>query len=220
MKKNIKDLSMIQAPYNKIIVHPKTKYISHISDIMKRASIQNGATVDPVDVVNIVGEIISIPQGIADTPDYQGYTTDDIRIGDIAIFSYKVIYDLIIKQENGEPIYRNLIKFNGREYFSCDIRNLYGVIRGEEIIMVNGFVMLEEYEKDHIIMAQALKKQKKAKSSRILHIGNSKSHLSPIEAVKGDIVYYNPDKAQHYEINKKKFIILQQDKIFGREIIE
>ena len=211
---------MIQAPYNKVIVHPKTKYVSHISDIMKRASIQNGASVDPVDVVNIVGEIVSLPQGISDTRDYIGFTTEDLQIGDIAIFSYKVIYDLIIKQEHGEPVFRNLIKFNGREYFSCDIRNLYGVIRGEDIIMVNGFVMLEEFEKDHIIMSQSLKRQKRAKSSKIMHIGNNKSHLPKIEAVKGDLVYYNPDKAQHYEINKKKFIILQQDKIFGREMPE
>lgn len=211
---------MIQAPYNKVIVHPKTKYISHISDLMKRSSIQNGASVDPTDVVNIVGEIVSIPQTISETRDYLGYSTNDLQIGDIAIFSYKVIYDLIIKQESGEPVYRNLIKYNGREYFSCDIRNLFGVIRGEDIIMVNGYVMLEEFEKDLVIIPQAFKKSKKAKSSKIMHIGNNKTNLPNIPAVKGDLVYYNADKAQHYEINKKKFIILQQDKIYGREIEE
>jgi co-chaperonin GroES (HSP10) len=211
---------MIQAPFNKVIVQPKTKYISHISDIMKRSAIQNGATVDPADIVNIVGEIVSIPQHISDTPDYQGYTTNNLEIGDIAIFSFKVIYDLIIKQENGEPVYKNLIKYNGKEFFSCDIRNLFGVIRGEEIIMVNGNVMLEEYEKDMIIMSQSLRKHKKAKSSRIIHIGESKTHIPVINAKQGDLVFFNADKAQHYQINNKKFIILQQDKILGKEIME
>lgn len=211
---------MIQAPVNKVIVHPKTKYIRHISDLMKRSSIQNGASVDPADVVNIIGEIVSIPQQITDTPDYQGYSIEELQIGDIAIFSFKVIYDLIIKQENGEPIYRNLIKYNGEEYFSCDIRNLFGVIRGEEIIMINGYVMLEDFEKDKIIMAQSLKKQKRAKSCHIMHIGKNRQHLPDIQAKNGDLVYFNADKAQHYEINGKKFIILQQDKILGKEITE
>jgi hypothetical protein len=151
---------MIQAPTNKVIVHPKTRYIRHITDLMKRSSIQNGASVDPADVVNIVGEIVSIPKQITKDKQYEGYSTEDLRVGDIAIFSFKVIYDLIIKQENGEPIYRNLVNYNGKEYFSCDIRNLFGVIRDGEIIMVNGYVMLEEFEQDKIILSQTIKKQR------------------------------------------------------------
>lgn len=209
---------MIQAPTNKVIVYPKTKYIKHITDLMKRSSIQNGATVDPTDVVNIVGEIVSLPMQISDTKDYEGYTTEDLQVGDIAIFSFKVIYDLIIKQENGEPVYKNLIKYNGNEYFSCDIRNLFGVIRGEEIIMVNGYVMATEFEQDKIIVSPSLKKVKKTKSSYIMHIGGSKSNAKKIGANNGDLIFFDPQKVQHYEINEKKFIILQQDKIFGRDI--
>lgn len=211
---------MIQAPINKVIVHPKTRYIRHISDLMKRSSIQNGASVDPADVVNIVGEIVSIPQQITKDIQYEGYSTDDLQIGDIAIFSFKVIYDLVIKQENGEPIYRNLVKYNGKEYFSCDIRNLFGVIRGEEIIMVNGYVMLEEFDQDKIIIAQTIKKTKRAKSSCIMHIGNNRQHLPNIQAKEGELAYFNSDKVQHYEINGKKFVILQQDKILGKKILE
>jgi co-chaperonin GroES (HSP10) len=211
---------MIQSPSNKIIVFPKTKYTKNITDLMKRSAIQNGATVDPTDVVNIVGEIISIPAHISQTPDYAGFTTDNLQVGDIAIFSFKVIYDLIIKQENGEPVYRNLLTYNGKEYFACDIRNLFGVIRGEEIIMVNGYVMLTEHEESKLILSPSLKNQKKAKSSNVMHIGENLSHLKKINATNGDLVFYNHLKAQHYQINDKKFIILQQSKIFGKEIVE
>jgi len=211
---------MIQAPTNKVIVHPKTRYIRHITDLMKRSSIQNGASVDPADVVNIVGEIVSIPQRITTDMQYEGYSIEDLRVGDMAIFSFKVIYDLVIKQENGEPIYRNLVNYNGKEYFSCDIRNLFGVIRDGEIIMVNGYVMLEEFEQDKIILSQTIKKTKRAKSSHIMHIGNNRQHLPNIQASNGDLAYFNSDKVQHYEINGKKFIILQQDRILGKEIVE
>lgn len=208
---------MIQAPENKVIVHPVTKYTKYITDIMKRAAIQNGATVDPADIVNITGEIISIPQTISSLKEYEGFTTDNIQIGDIGIFSYKVIYDLIIKQENGEPVYKNLLTYNGKEYFTCDIKNLFGIIRDGEIIMLNGFVMLSEFEAKRILLPANLKNQKNATSSSILYIGENRTHLPIINAFKDDIVYYNSNKVQHYQINDKKFIILHQDKILGKE---
>jgi co-chaperonin GroES (HSP10) len=209
---------MIQAPFNKVIVNPKTKYIRHISDLMKRSSIQNGASVDPSDYVNIMGEIISVPSRISDNPSYAGFSLDNIQPGDVGIFSYKVIYDFVIKEGQQEPIYRNMIKVDGNEYFSCDIRNLFAVIRGEEIHMLNGYVMLTDFIKDMIILPSTVKNRKKTKSSAIMHIGNPKTNKQGINANQGDIVFYNPDKAQKYEINNKKFIILQQDKILGKEI--
>jgi co-chaperonin GroES (HSP10) len=53
-----------------------------------------------------------------------------------------------------------------------------------------------------------------------MHIGNNRQHLPNIQASNGDLAYFNSDKVQHYEINGKKFIILQQDRILGKEIVE
>jgi co-chaperonin GroES (HSP10) len=208
---------MIQAPANKIIVYPKAKYTKNITDIMKRAAIQNGATVDPSEVVNIVGEVVSVPLQISDTRDYEGFSLNNIKVGDTAIFSYKVIYDLFMKTEHQEPIYRNRIWYEGKELFTCDIRNLFGIIREGEITMVNGYVMLTEYEKKHIIVPAGMKKQKNATSSQIMHIGDAKTSLTPINAKQGDTVFYNSSKAAHYHINDKKFVILQQDRILGMD---
>jgi co-chaperonin GroES (HSP10) len=209
---------MIVSPANKLIVYPKTKYTKNITDLMKRSAIQNGASVDPTDIVSITGEIISIPKQISNTKDYKGFTIDNLKVGDIAIFSYRVIYDLIIKQENGLPVYRNLLTYEGKEYFICDIRNLFGFIRDGEIFMVNGFVMLTEFEEKKIIVPPALKKVKNATCSNIIHIGKNKSNLPDINAKSGDLVYYDSNKAQHNRIGDKKFIILQQNRILGKEI--
>ena len=207
---------MIQSPANKVIVHPAARYTKNITELMKRSAIQNGASVDPADVVNIVGEVISLPKVISPTNDYKGFSLKDIKVGDTAIFSYKVIYDVIIKNEGEEPIYRNSVIYEGKEYFTCDIRNLFGVIRNGEIIMVNGFVMLEEYEEGKIILPASLKKQKNAASSRIRYIGSNRTHLPKITAEQGDEVFYNSKQAQHYQINDKRFIIMQQEKILGK----
>lgn len=207
---------MIQSPANKVIVLPVARYSKNITDIMKRSAIQNGASVDPADVVNIVGEVISVPKYISPTNDYKGFSIKDIKVGDTAIFSYKVIYDIIIKQEGEEPIYRNSIVYEGKEYFACDIRNLFGVIREGEIIMVNGFVMLEDFEESKIILPASLSKQKNAASSKILYIGSNRTNLSRITAQEGDTVFFNSKQAQRYQINDKKFVILQQDRILGK----
>ena len=208
---------MIQAPANKIIVHPVAKYTRNITDLMKRSAIQNGASVDPSEIVNIVGEVVSVPLQISNTKDYDGFSLNNIKVGDQAIFSYKVIYDLYIKTEHEDPVYRNRIWYEGKEMFTCDIRNLFGVIRDGEIIMVNGYVMLTEYEKTHLILPAAIKKFKYASKSQIMHIGDSKTSQTPINAKQGDYVYFNSSKAAHYQINDKKFIILQQDRILGKE---
>lgn len=207
---------MIQSPANKVIVHPAARYTKNITELMKRSAIQNGASVDPADVVNIVGEVISVPKYISPTNDYKGFSIKDIKVGDTAIFSYKVIYDIVIKQEGEEPIYRNSIVYEGKEYFACDIRNLFGVIREGEIIMVNGFVMLEDFEESKIILPASLSKQKNAASSKILYIGSNRTNLSRITAQEGDTVFFNSKQAQHYQINDKKFIIMQQEKILGK----
>jgi co-chaperonin GroES (HSP10) len=62
----------------------------------------------------------------------------------------------------------------------------------------------------------SLKKQKNATLSKILYIGANRTHLRRIEAQQGDDVFFNAKRAQRYQINDKKFVILQQEKILGR----
>lgn len=207
---------MFQAPYNNLIVKPKTKYIKHISDILKRASIENNSSVDPVELVNITGEIMSLPKAIKDDEYHKGYSLDGIKVGDIAIFRYDVIFDLVQVEPETPPIYRNMIAYRGEEYFACDIVKLFGVIRGEEIIMVNGYTMVSDFVVSNIVLPAALKQTKGSTKSQLLHIGNPVSHGTSINAKQGEYVYFSPLKAQKYEIAGKKFCILQQNHILGK----
>ena len=134
---------MVQAPSNRVIVLPKSKYVGNLTSILKAASIENGASVDPTDVVSITGEIVSIPKFISPTREYQGFSTKDLKIGDIAIFSYRVIYDhKMVRDERDELVaeHRNAVYHDGKEYFTANIKDIFGVIRNGEIIMVNGYV--------------------------------------------------------------------------------
>src|SRR5690348_17269935 len=128
---------MIQSSANKVIIQVERKYIKNFSDLVKRSAIQNGASVHIEDLVQIVGVIHSIPKTVIQDRTHYGFSTKDIRVGDTAIFSFSVIYDFYIKEGVEEPFHKNMITFEGKEYWQADITKIYGVIRNGEIIMIN-----------------------------------------------------------------------------------
>jgi co-chaperonin GroES (HSP10) len=211
---------MIQSPVNNVIVKVKTKYIGNISKILQLSAIQNGSSVDSVDLVNIMGEIVSLPRTVSDYIGYKGFSTKDMQVGDTAIFSYSVIHDFVIPEEDADPIYRNRFMYKGEEYFLADVTKVFGVIRDGEIIMVNGYVMASEFSESSFVLPASLKKIKKAAETNVMHIGYPKTEDSNIDIDNGDKIYFNSITAQKYQINQKPFSIIQQNKIFGKEVLD
>ena len=206
---------MIQPPFNNVLVKVKHKYIKNITSLLKRAAIQNGASVDPNECVNILGEVIMLPKKISTDMQHKGYSIDNIKVGDTAIFSYQVIYDLV-STELDEPVYKNAVFYKGEEYFVADITKIFGVIRNEEIIMINGFVMTSAFQEKTIIIPKKMKKTKGSVSASVLHIGYSKTNENPIDVKQNDVVYFSPFFAQKYQMNDKPFCILKQSRILGK----
>jgi len=211
---------MIQSPVNNVIVKVKTKYIGNISKILQLSSIQNGASVDSVDLVNIVGEVVSLPKTISDKIGYKGFSTKDIQVGDIAIFSYSVIHDFIIPAEDADPVYRNRMYYGGEEYFLADITKIFGVIRDGNIIMINGYIMAGVFAETQLVIPASLKKIKKAAETELMHIDYQKIDEKKLDVNQGDKIYFNSMTAQKYQINDKPFSIISQNKIFGKEIFD
>lgn len=208
---------MIVCPTNKLVVKFKHKYISNVSDLLKRSAIQNGSTVDPIDVVNIVGEVVSLPKVVTKRLGLENFSLEGIDIGDNIIVSHKVIYDMVMKADTPEPVYKNMITYNGEEYFVCDISLVYGVIKNDDIIMLNGFVMLRPFQEAKIILAAASKKTKGTVKCQVMYIGNPKKSIKPIDAKQGDWAYFNPMVGLKYQINNKPFVIVSQHHILGIE---
>lgn len=209
---------MIQVAENKVVVIVETKYISNFSKIMKLSAIQDNSSVHLEDLVNITGTVVSIPRTISNDRTHKGYTTNDIKVGDRCIFSFHIIYDFYQRVHMGEPVYKNLITYQGVEYWTADITKIFAVIRDNKVIMINGYVMATPFIEDKIFLSPANKKVKKTKSSEVMHIGNPKENIPRLSAKTGDTIYYNPQIAQKYQINNKPFIILQQHQVYGREV--
>ena len=213
--KNIK----LETPTNNIIVKVKTKYIGNISNILKLSAIQDGSSVDSVDLVNIMGEVVGLPRCIqTEKVGYKGFSSEKIKIGDTAIFSYNIIHDFKIIDETSEPVYRNRFFYNGEEYFVADITKVFGIIRRKKITMLNSYVMLGECLDSSLILPATLKKLKKASETDLMHIGFPKTKEKNINAKSGDTIYISPNSIQKYQINGKKFSIATQNKILGKKI--
>lgn len=210
---------MIKCPLDKVVIQVETKYHKNFSNMIKRANMNPGSQINPADFVQVVGKVIAIPDMITNRVDYKGFTTNDIYPGDIAIFRYDVIYDFIENENGDDPIYKNMVWVKGKEYFLADIQKIFGVIRAGEIIMVNGYCMVEKFsETPNIILPQHLKNIIRAASATLTNIGKPLSHLKCIEAKPGDTVYYNPNILQKYEINGKRFGVLTQKQVLGRKV--
>jgi co-chaperonin GroES (HSP10) len=210
--------SMIVSPVSNVIVKIDTKHIANLSNMIRIANLNPQSQINPADYVNVIGEVISVPKLISKRHDYIGFSSKDIQKGDKAIFSYAVIFSFT-ENENGTATYKNLFWYKGQEYWKVDIQNLYAVIRNGQIIMVNGYCMVEEMsEPSAIILSQSMKKIIRASTATLTNIGNNLEGTPNIEAKAGDTVHYNPAKLIQYQVNGKKFGILQQKHICGVEV--
>lgn len=209
---------MIQSPLNNVLVTIDAKYIENFSNMLRQASLNHGSQINPADYVNIIGTIVSIPQEISNKKEYKGFTTNDIKIGDKAIFRYDVVFDFT-EQEDGSAKFKNCFWYKGQEYWAVDILKLFAVIRDGKIIMLNGYCMLEDIATPPmILLPQHMKRFANAAKATLTNIGNPMCHVKRIDAQEGDIVFFNPNLIQVYKIRGKEFGILPQHHILGREI--
>jgi co-chaperonin GroES (HSP10) len=217
--KNIKFMKIFKPSTNNVIVTIEHRFIAHLYNMIRTANMNPGSQINPADYVNIIGEIVAIPREITIwRRGYEGCSTKDIRVGDKAIFRYDVVFDFVEKTD-GSAAFKNTFWYEGREWWNCDIQKLFAVIRGGEIIMVNGYCMIEDMEKQPaIIIPQSSRQSTFITRGTLTHVGNNITTLPNITAKPGDTVYYNPNKIQHYKINGKEFGIIQQHHICGKSV--
>lgn len=206
----------MQSPINNVIVTIDRKYIGHITDVLRTSQLTPGSQLNPADLVNIIGTVVSAPKSIQKRMDYKGYSQANIREGDTAIFRYDVIFSFVKQPESEEPIYKNEFWYKGQSYWRVDIQKLFAVVRNGRIIMLNGYCMLENMSnKSSIVLPESLKKYQNVGSATLTHIGKNMVGMDVVGAMPLDTVYYNPLIVQKYKINDKEFGIIRQRDIYA-----
>lgn len=211
---------MVQSPLNNVIVKVKSLFTRPISDFTKTAFAEvNGTDLNPADFVTITGEVVSIPRTISKKMDYKGFSTSDIRVGDIAIFSYSVIYDFDVSDENQK--FMNCFWYKGQEYWIADIQKVFGVVREGKILMVNGYCMIEGIRPiSTLLLPHHLKRMLNVSEATLTHGSERGRSIGNIEMMPMDTVFYNPLKVQKYKIADKEIGIIERKHILGNKIAE
>jgi co-chaperonin GroES (HSP10) len=209
---------MVQSVFNNVLVKIPHKYISNITEIVRASQMAHNTKINPADYVNIIGEVVSIPRKISDRIDYNGFELHDIKIGDRLLFRYDVVFAFLKNEEKDTPIFKNMFWYKGEEFWAVDIQKVFAVIRGEEIIMQNGYCMIEKMnEPSMLVLPNHMTRMVNAGMATLSQIGRNLSHLKKIDCNPGDRVYFNPLFVQNYQIAGKKFGIVKQKDIFGKK---
>ena len=77
-----------------VLLRVKSKFTQHFDKMIAMANLHQGTQVNPADYVNIVGEVVAVPRSVNKRMDFVGFSPKDIQVGDQAIFSYSVIYNI------------------------------------------------------------------------------------------------------------------------------
>jgi co-chaperonin GroES (HSP10) len=201
-----------------VLLTVKSKFTQDFDKMIGMANLNPASRVNPADYVNIVGEIVAVPRSIAQRKDLKGYSTQDLQVGDTALFSYQVIYN-IQELPDGKFLFRNQLNYKNLEVFRAGISQIFAVIRDGQIIMVNGYVMLDNIsEPSRLVLATSKRMTPNAVSANVTAIGNPLTTSRPIEVEMGQTVYLDHKKIQHYTYKDMKFGIVQQRHIYAAEI--
>lgn len=79
-------------------------------------------------------------------------------------------------------------------------------------------MMIKDFEAPKIFLSQSNARERSLQNSEVMHIGSPQEGENGIEVEMGENVFYNPNLAAKYQINGKPFRIIQQNKVFGKEI--
>ena len=200
-----------------VLLRVKSKFTQHFDKMIAMANLHQGTQVNPADYVNIVGEVVAVPRSVNKRMDFVGYSPKDIQVGDQAIFSYSVIYN-IEELGDGKMKYLNQLNYNKNELFRADITQIFAVIRDGKITMVNGYVMLTKIsEPSKLVLVTAKRINPNAVSATVAAIGNPLENQQPIDVNMGEKVLLDYRKIQHYQIKDQKFGIAQQRHIYAVE---
>lgn len=207
----------IESGTNHLIVKINPIWIKDLSLALRMSNMNVGSQINPADYVNITGEVVAVPRTICLRPDYKGFNTEGLKVGDKVIFSYLVVYNFE-ELPNEEFRHRNEFQVNGKYYWMADIRQIFCYIRDGQVHMMNDYVMLRPVDKTSpiITLGGGKKVRKTATEATIESIGAIKHGSKRLEVEAGDEVLVDYGRIQHYKLGDQRFAIINSKHIYAK----
>lgn len=132
---------MLQCPANCLLVKIDKKYQDELDGWKVDTSYR------PEEFATLTGTVHSIPGYVVEDA-YRAGIENDVQPGDKVWFSFGVIFDYAEYEDKKNPVYRNLVVYNGEEFWKVDIGEVFCVERAGEKKMISQNVLLEPMKYD------------------------------------------------------------------------
>jgi co-chaperonin GroES (HSP10) len=179
---------MIQAAENYILC-----------EIEKKFQDTNGGlfidtTWQPEEYSTLEGIVVSPPARIKS--DRHRKITGTVNKGDKIFFSYSVIFEKLLQPDEDTPVYKNLVLFEGKEYWKVDMGEVFCTI-SDKINMVTENLLIEPIDDE---------------SGTVIGMPNINLSCNV-----RDVVCFEPRFVQKYNILGKEHYILPSRRIIAKK---
>jgi hypothetical protein len=202
------------SPQNKIIVKIERKYYDQIK-FRSGIVLYKDTSAHPEDNACIEGTVISVPRSIICRPDYDGYVCD-IEPGCKILMRYDVIYSYTNQPDRDTPVYKNLLYYEGQEYWQVDIQQIFAVVADIATRMLNGYIQCRQVDDCATytgLMVVPFKMEAPDDLYKVIY-----SDTPGIAS--NDIIITYPSVAQRYQIDEEVFYILRSRHVLAKIVAE
>lgn len=132
---------MLQASINYVLVEIEKKFQD------QQGLIFIDTTWTPEEYATLEGVVVSAP--VRTQSDLHRTITGSVKQGDKTFFSYSVIFDYKLQPEDDTPVYKNLIIYEGKEYWKVDMGEIFCTVdKDGKLNMVTDNILLDPIEED------------------------------------------------------------------------
>lgn len=212
-------MAALTAPLNTAYVQIEKKFYDTV-EFESGVKLYRDTSFHPEEHAMLQGTVVSIPKAIMKRYDYNGMRME-VQPGDQILMRYDVVFSYLNQPDRSTPIYKNVLLYQGEEYWKVDVQKIFGIVRGDKISMINGYVccdILEEEQEDYglLIRPDNYRSTQYRDRMRIKYMGKPLAGEPTLCCRPGDIIYCVPGVSQSYEINLQKFYIIKQRHIIGQ----
>lgn len=175
----------------------------------------------PEESAMLEATVVSAPKAIMKRADYEGMEIS-LEPGDKILVRYDVVFAYSKQPERDTPVYKNVVLYEGKEYWKVDVQKIFAVILEEGMRMLNGYVCCDLLPEDMgnygiLIRPDHYRIMERKDKMRIKYIGHPLIGQPTLSLTPGDVIYCLPGVAQAYEINLQKFYIIKQTHILAKD---
>lgn len=208
------------APLNIVFV----KITKKLYDTIRFASgvtLYKNTSFHPEEASMCEATVVSLPRAVQDRFDYAGMSTFPMSPGDTILIRYDVVFHYALQPDRDSPVWKNILLWEGEEYWRVDIQQVFGILRKGYVEMLNGYIMCDPCSVHVDFGSFASPTGFVVKQSnelyKVRYLGDPLPHDPNLQLHPGDHVHIRPGLAQNYETDWGDFSIIKQSHVLARE---